>query len=228
MGQSGKRVSIIASSGLVANLWSAAFEDDQDYDVVSVATSLGSDISKLAQSDLVLVNVLERVEQGLQWVAEIRRRIPDSRIIVLGIPREEHIVLAYIEAGAAGFAPEDSSIEETRKVMRAVSRDQAILDPSITPALVSRLHSLQNSYHEPDTTGRRLKSLTPREQEVLELVSKKLTNREIANSLTIEIGTVKNHVHSILDKLEFSSRYEAAAYYHTASRSQKSSGSGST
>ncbi len=218
-GSDKKKVLIIASNALLANLWRSAFEGDAEFEIFAVESSFADGSNALRQADLVLVNVLERVEQGLQWVVKIKLQAPRSRVVVLGIPRREHILLAYIEAGAVGFVPEDSSLEEAREAMQAAAAGAAILDPQVTPALINRLHSLQNGYHEPDTAGRRIKQLTPREQEVLELVSEKMTNREIAKELVIELGTVKNHVHSILEKLEFNSRYEAAAYYHSALRS---------
>ena len=69
---------------------------------------------------------------------------------------------------------------------------------------------LRQAHIDPDTIGTRLEPLTTREREILELIAGQLTNRDIANRLSIEIGTVKNHVHSMLKKLGVDNRHEAA------------------
>ncbi|MCA9873960.1 MAG: response regulator transcription factor, partial [Anaerolineales bacterium] len=122
----------------------------------------------------------------------------------------------YIEAGAAGYILQNESVEEMMQKLVAAHEDRAIIAPTVAAALMERLSQLTNrqlpmSYIEARES--QFGELTPREQEVLQLITQGCTNQEIANELVVECGTVKNHVHNILKKLEVNNRHEAASVY---------------
>jgi DNA-binding NarL/FixJ family response regulator len=96
--------------------------------------------------------------------------------------------------------------------VRAAQRDAALVSPRIAAALMSRISELANWGPETDTGAASIEALTPREREVLGLVAQGLSNKEIAERLYIQTGTVKNHVHNIFKKLDVSNREEAAAF----------------
>jgi DNA-binding NarL/FixJ family response regulator len=100
--------------------------------------------------------------------------------------------------------------------IHAAHRGEALVSPEIAGALVSRITELTEVRPIPEYRYRldQVADLTPREQEVLDLIGEGLSNQEIADHLVIEVGTVKNHVHSILNKLDVSDRDEAADHWH--------------
>jgi DNA-binding NarL/FixJ family response regulator len=129
--------------------------------------------------------------------------------------------LKYVEAGAAGYILQDESVETMVHKLQAAKEEKALVSPSVAAIMMERLTHLANldlplNYME--SRDSLIDELTTREEEVLGLVAEGCTNKEIANELVIECGTVKNHVHSILKKLEVNSRYEAASIFQTQQR----------
>jgi DNA-binding NarL/FixJ family response regulator len=117
-----------------------------------------------------------------------------------------------VEAGAAGYVLKDDSLEDLVKTVRAVQDDEVSVSPKIASAMMERLSDLAQMFSDIENSVTDEAGLTSRELEVLELLGDNMTNQQIADQLVIEVGTVKNHVHSILEKLNVSSRGEAAAY----------------
>jgi DNA-binding NarL/FixJ family response regulator len=129
------------------------------------------------------------------------------------LPNIKDVILQYIEAGIAGYVLRDDSVDQLLHAVRAVYRGEAVVSPDIAAALMTRIAQLSNVCQ--GTTWSEsgvFLELTPRERQVLVLVQQGLSNQEIAASLTIELGTVKNHIHNILRKLNVRSRHDAVAY----------------
>jgi DNA-binding NarL/FixJ family response regulator len=106
----------------------------------------------------------------------------------------------------------NDSVDELLSRIRAAQRGRALVSPKIAAALMSRVTELAQLFADIESGINEAVDLTPREHEILELIGQDLTNQEIADLLVIEVGTVKNHVHSILQKLDVSSREGAASY----------------
>ena len=104
--------------------------------------------------------------------------------------------------------------------IRAAFNEEAIIDPEVAVALIDRLADLSDLLSDVGVTPEHYESLTERECEILELIADGLTNQEIADKLTIEVGTVKNHIHSIFDKLNLSNRKDAAIYLSLLQQSE--------
>jgi DNA-binding NarL/FixJ family response regulator len=121
-------------------------------------------------------------------------------------------VLRYVEAGATGYVLKNHSLEDLIETVRAVQDGKVFVAPQIAAALMERLSNLARMFSNVESNVTDTTSLTEREIEVLELIGKGLTNQQIAEKLVIELGTVKNHVHNILEKLNVRTRNEAAAY----------------
>lgn len=205
------RILILGSNPLLTSVWSSAISSAPSLELIGSFTTLEEVLPVLPACDAVLLSPAQQVEQGVEWVREITRAHPESRIVVAGIPSLEHVILAYIEAGALAYVPHDETVERVLDALPAVLRGEAYVAPDVAPALIGRLTRLRQAYVEPETAGSRLEALTPRERQVLELIGQCLSNREIADRLLIEIGTVKNHVHNVLDKLEMTNRRQAAS-----------------
>ena len=137
---------------------------------------------------------------------------PAIDVVVLGISDNKDRVLQFIEAGAAGYVFKDSSVDDLINTIRAVYAGQPKISPQIASAMMERISQLAQLFSSLDHGITETAELTSREMEVLTLLGKGLTNQEIADQLVIEVGTVKNHVHNILNKLDVSSREKAAAY----------------
>jgi DNA-binding NarL/FixJ family response regulator len=150
-------------------------------------------------------------------VRQITSHQPGVKVLVVGISEMSDQILQYVEAGASGYILKEDSVELLLEKVRAAEKDEAFVSPQIAAQLMSRLAELTSMrsrlWAAPETQMRRFSELTQREQEVLGLLGKGLSNQEIAEQLYIEHGTVKNHVHRILKKLNASNRHEAAAAY---------------
>jgi DNA-binding NarL/FixJ family response regulator len=133
-------------------------------------------------------------------------------VLALGLTEKRERVLRYVEAGAVGYILPDDSVEHMLDTIRAAKRGQANVSPEIATAMMERITELAQMFAQIDSSVVEEAELTPREVEVLELIAQEKSNQQIADQLVIEVGTVKNHVHNILDKLNVSSRGEAAAY----------------
>jgi DNA-binding NarL/FixJ family response regulator len=137
---------------------------------------------------------------------------PDTKVLALGLSEEKKRILRYVEAGAAGYVLKDDSLDDLVSTVRAVQDGKMFVSPKIAGAMMERLSNLAQIFSDIENSTADTAGLTSRETEVLELIGKGLTNQQIAEQLVLEVGTVKNHVHKILEKLNVSSRGEAAAY----------------
>jgi DNA-binding NarL/FixJ family response regulator len=146
------------------------------------------------------------LSEPLVAVAILAAAVPGARIIAVTVPEREADVLACIEAGAFGYVSREASLQELVRVVISASSGETLCSPRMAAVLVRRVAVLAAS-RVPDQSAH----LTPREQQVVALIVDGLSNRQIARRLSIEIATVKNHVHNILGKLAARSRKEVAA-----------------
>jgi DNA-binding NarL/FixJ family response regulator len=128
-------------------------------------------------------------------------------VVVLGVPELDADVLACAEAGAAGYLLRGDSLPSLLELIRAVARGETICSPHAAALLLRRVATFAAERRSRNGLG----LLTAREAEILELLEEGLANSEIAQCLSIQVRTVKNHVHAILGKLEVSRRGQAVA-----------------
>lgn len=141
---------------------------------------------------------------------------PDIKVMMVDIQNEPQTILRYIEAGVAGYILTDESLEEMVQKVQAVTEGKALISPTIAALMMERAAYLAQQSTTtifPETKQEMVNDLTSREREVLDLIGEGYTNQAIADELVIECGTVKNHVHNILKKLETSNRHQAVALY---------------
>jgi DNA-binding NarL/FixJ family response regulator len=131
------------------------------------------------------------------------------KLLVVGVPDSEIDILHCIEAGgASGYVLKDASLGDLLSNIEAIKRGETLCSPRIAGLAFRRVSTLahgNNGDRQGITSG-----LTRREEQIIKLVEEGLTNKEIAVDLRIEVSTVKNHVHNILDKLQLQDRYAAA------------------
>lgn len=187
---------------------------EEEMRIVSVVDTLEEAYLHLRYSDVVIVG--NALAQAPTLIEEISNDHPEVNVLVSGVEEEVEQILRYVEAGADGYLAREEAPEKMVQKIEATIEGEALVSPRVAASLLSRVATLSN--HVPVSTHRSLsqveyEELTPRQSEVLELLHEELSNRQIANRLHIQVGTVKNHVHHILKKLDVHDRYEAAAAY---------------
>jgi len=205
---------------LMGNVIVAALEDEADIHVVACVTTYDEAMDVVREKDVDVALVSTRLPDsgGLRLTGAITNMSPSIKVLALGLTEEKKRVLRYVEAGASGYVLKDDSLEDLIDIVRATQEGKVFVSPQIAAAMMERLSDLAQMFASVESNMNDATTLTSREMEVLELISRGYTNQQIAQHLVIEVGTVKNHVHNILEKLNVSSRGEAAAYLAFISR----------
>jgi DNA-binding NarL/FixJ family response regulator len=163
--------------------------------------------------DVLLLDVALAEADALALVYYVVQQYPALRIIVTGLPDVPLLLLPYLEAGAAACSSHTATTADLIRQLRFVVRDRAMLSPLLATALIQRVAELTAKlarYTNPRTSTLIPDPLlTTREQQVLALLEQGLNNQEIADTLRLGVGTVKNYVHHILRKLKVANRFEA-------------------
>ena len=174
--------------------------------VIATANNL-DDTARLDElkPDVVVLDMSAR--GSLDAIRRVSASSARARIVAFAVEETERDVLLCAEAGAAGYVACDGTMDDLVNTIHSVARGELLCSPRIAATLFRALHA-QGS--RPD--GDRLAlTLTAREREIAPLIDRGLSNKEIAAQLRIEVATVKNHVHNLLEKLQVASRGEAAA-----------------
>jgi two-component system, NarL family, response regulator LiaR len=180
---------------------------DPELEVIGEAEN-GAEAVKLAgelQPDVVLMDLLMPVMDGIAATAEIKQRFPDVEVVALTSFIEEDRVTAALEAGATGYLLKDADADDVAVAVRRAHAGEVHLDPQVARLLARRIRSRRD-----DEPAR--EPLTEREREVLSLVAKGHSNKEIASLLDITERTARTHVSNILGKLDLASRTQAALW----------------
>jgi DNA-binding NarL/FixJ family response regulator len=213
------RVLVVHKVRLTCDLTAAALRSEPDIKVVECAQSADEALTKLSRRpvDVALVNINLPDNEALRFTRAVARAGRNVKVLITGLIQSKTAVLRYIEEGAAGYVLEDDSLTELVRKIRRVYANEFLVSPHIGGALVARLTELKRqvatirslsaaeSFQEPA-------ELTPREWEILQLIDRGYSNQQIAEALVIEMGTVKNHVHNILRKLDVQSRKHAVIF----------------
>lgn len=206
------RLLVVHETRVLCKVIMAALRQESDIQTVGSATTEDEAVSQAGMCDMILVCATLPDGGALSLTRNIRKSGTAVKVLVMGLPESEEAILQYIEAGADGYVLQDDSMHELLKNIRAIHRGEALVSPQMVAALMTRLANLAELQAERDLDASRLAALTPREREVLRLLGQGFSNQEISDNLTIEMGTVKNHVHNILQKLGLNNRWEATPY----------------
>jgi DNA-binding NarL/FixJ family response regulator len=188
-------------NGLVGLLQERGIEVVGQAGLAAEAVELACDLAP----DVVLMDLDMPGMSGIEATARLRAAAPLTNVLVLTVMTDDGVVLDALLAGASGYVLKDAPVGQIVDGVRAAARGESMISPQIASRLVRRLRRPPGG--ETGVTGA---DLTPREREVLELLARGMDNQEIATALYLSPHTVKNHVSSILVKLQVENRIQAA------------------
>lgn len=163
--------------------------------------------------DVVLMDIRMPGMNGVEATREIRRALPETRVLVLTTFDDDELVMDCLLEGAAGYLTKDLPAEEIAESIRKVCSGGVVMPPPIAAKVVAELARRNAAVHTPPKEEQAmLAQLTDREQEVLRLLGQGYSNREIGEALFITEGTAKNHVSNVIEKLGLRDRTQAALW----------------
>jgi DNA-binding NarL/FixJ family response regulator len=194
----------VADVDLYAECLALALGSRRDVTVVGTAPcrSGSTRLIEEASPDVLIVDVAS--PEALRLVSDVVAGHSPPSVIAVDAPETEEAIVACIEAGVSAFVPADASLADLLATLARAGRGESVVSPRIATTLIRRVRELADA-HAADSS----QALTQRELEILVLIDRGLSNKEIASALSIEVSTVKNHVHHILGKLDVSRRTEA-------------------
>lgn len=197
------RVLIVDDHAVFASSLARTLADEPDIDVIGTATSLADGLATLEDGvDVVLCDFRLGDGTGVDFTARALERVPEVKVVILTASNDETVLVAALEAGCSGFVTKAEPLDSVIAAVRGAMVGEAIITPTLLARLLPRLSSKPR--------GPNLE-LTDREREVLNLISRGLSNAEIAADLTIALDTARNHVRAVLSKLGVHSKLQAAS-----------------
>jgi DNA-binding NarL/FixJ family response regulator len=186
----------------------AVLSTDETVDVVAEAADGFEAIEHTSRirPDVVLMDVRMPNLDGVAATHEITSAAPETKVLILTTFEDDEYVFGALTAGASGFLLKRTQPEQLIAAIHTIAAGESLLSPTVTRTVIDRMAR----HPRPDPSAdRRLRQLTPRERDVLELVARGLSNTEIAATLVVEESTVKTHMKRILAKLDLRDRVQA-------------------
>jgi DNA-binding NarL/FixJ family response regulator len=204
------RVLLVDDDDLMRAGLRSVLASDETIEVVGEAEDGRVAAARVREShpQVVLMDIRMPGLDGVSATREVLASSPDVKVVVLTTFEQDDYIFDALSAGASAFLLKRTKPEELIDAIHMVAEGDSLLSPSVTRRVIDRMATAPS----PAATSERLDQLTPRESEVLELVARGLSNREIADTFVIEESTVKTHVKRILMKLRLRDRVQAVIF----------------
>ena len=206
-------VAIIEDNRLVREGMTDMLNELPDVKVVFAATNLETATLKRANPRVVLLDVGLEDENCLRLAETVQKEMVDSRVIVMDLLPAHEEVVQFVNVGVAGFILKDATMEDFVGTIRSVADGARVLPPRMTGTLFSQIAQVAVQRGEAAEALDAVR-MTQRERDVIALIAVGMSNKEIAQRLTIATETVKSHVRNVMEKLALHSRLQIAAYAH--------------
>ncbi len=205
------RVLVVDDHPLMREALCSAVSDESDLELAGEASNGETAIEQnaLLQPDVILMDLFMPGKNGLEATAEIHQKYPAVRILVLTSSNDEHLVSAAMQSGAMGYLLKDARRIEILQAIRTISQGVVYLPGHLARKVFD---ALRNTEAADRLDAEKTDNLTRRERQVLELMGEGASNAEIADRLVLTEGTVRTHVHNLLEKLHLKNRNQAILY----------------
>lgn len=200
------RVLLIDDHDLLRRGMKTMLETESDIEVVGEGSDGQQAVGLVEEMepDVVVMDVIMPRKDGIEATKEVRDAFPNVGVVVLSGHDERQFVFDALKAGASGYLLKTAELEEVINTVRSVARGEAMLDPSLASQVLTEFQSYQKA-----DVAEVYQPLTPREREILKLMSEGLPNKTIASRLNISERTVTTHVANIYSKLHVNNRVSA-------------------
>lgn len=210
------RVFLAYEHRVLCDALAAVLQTDPEIHIVGCADTIRAALAHPAfvTCHIVLASIKLPNNAALQLVRTVMDTKIPIKVMITDLIQSTAAVMQCVEEGAAGYVYEDESVADLRMKIHALDESKFLVSPTVAAALMMRIVELKRLTQDSEQPkmGGQWDELTPRERQVLELLAQSCSNQEIADALTIEVGTVKNHVHSIFRKLDIRERHHAALF----------------
>lgn len=223
------RILIVDDQTLVREGFRKLLELEPDFEIVAIAADGEAAVSAVERlhaqhtpPNVILMDIRMPRMDGIAATRAIKTRWPESHIVILTTFDDVELIQSGIQAGALGYLLKDVNAEQLASIVRTAAQGHVVLQPDIASKLFACITPLTPPLPssspappgETTTSPTVVNQLTEREHEILKLVARGISNRQIAEKLFLTEGTVKNYVSSILSKLELRDRTQAALFAH--------------
>jgi DNA-binding NarL/FixJ family response regulator len=208
VGQASARagVFVVSRVRLLRESLADIFRTTPGYELTGTSSGDLADIAVVLESGSDILLLDSGTPNSVTFVTALESGGSSVRVVVLAVGEHSPTILALVEAGTFAFIARDGTREDVLATVAAAMRDEALCPPAIVAILVSRVQALAGL-----DVARPIDILTFRERQILNLVADGASNKQISRDLCIQLSTVKNHVHNILEKLKVPDRRAAAA-----------------
>lgn len=205
-------VALIEDNRLVREGMAALLNQTSDVRVVAAASSGYTAMLKRVAPRVILLDVGLGDNDSLRIAEEVKKDFPGAKVVIMDLLPVHEEIVEFVNAGVSGFILKDATFDDLLDTIRAVADGEHVLPPAMTSTLFSQIAG------EAVSKGRQVVlddvRVTTREREVINLIGRGFSNKEIAAELNIATHTVKSHVRNVMEKLALHTRLQIAAYSH--------------
>ena len=215
------RLLLVEDNSLLREGLTGMLNEQPDIQVVAAFGNGKEAVLKATQElkpEIILLDLGLKGQNSLRLVEAVKKERPKVKMIVMDLMPVQADMIEFVEAGVSGFILKDATFADFAGTIRSVAAGASVLPPSLTGSLFSQI--VEKVVGEGRGSLIESVRMTKREREVIELIAGGLSNKEIAQRLSIATYTVKSHVHNILEKLALHTRLQVASYAHAQRKSR--------